>query len=158
RPRSSRIAVAASQAAFPSGGIAWTNRRRLAEHRLAFGSLIQGTSARSLHPDMTAEQQPAAPAPAPADGAPAPQRFKELNGVLIGRIDINPTLAIFRVKPDAGVFEFQPGQCVALGLPSPEGAFIQRAYSIASPPSQGGHLEFYIQLVEGGAFTSLLWE
>jgi ferredoxin--NADP+ reductase len=101
---------------------------------------------------MTSE---ASSAPAPA----APPRANiVLNATLVGREDVNPDLSIFRVLPDSGVPEFKAGQYVALGLPAPDGGAVRRAYSIASPPKQREHLEFYIQLVHGGAFTPLLWE
>jgi ferredoxin--NADP+ reductase len=53
---------------------------------------------------------------------------------------------------------FEPGQWATLGLPDPEGEgrFLKRVYSIASEPGQP-HLEFYIQLVKEGEFTTRLW-
>jgi ferredoxin--NADP+ reductase len=82
----------------------------------------------------------------------------ELNATVASRQDLNPELSIFRVLPDAGVPDFQAGQYVALGLPTPDGGAVRRAYSIASAPKEREHLEFYIQLVPGGAFTPLLWK
>lgn len=78
---------------------------------------------------------------------------------------------ILRVRPDAGVPEFVPGQYVALGLPgsaarmagaAPEDApaagdkLIKRAYSISSSPQQREYLEFYIAVVPTGALTTRL--
>ncbi|HZN55824.1 MAG TPA: hypothetical protein VFB67_10950 [Candidatus Polarisedimenticolaceae bacterium] len=66
------------------------------------------------------------------------------NASLIDRTDINPTLAIFRVRPDqvppAEEAWFLPGQYVTLGVGE-----IQRAYSIASEPDERRWLEFYIR-------------
>ena len=66
------------------------------------------------------------------------------NATLLDRIDVDSTLAIFRVRPDAvptdGGPWFLPGQYVTLGL-----ADLQRAYSIASDPDDRRWLEFYIR-------------
>ena len=43
-------------------------------------------------------------------------RDKLYNATIIERIDVNPDLARFRVKPDIPIPEFEPGQYVALGL------------------------------------------
>ena len=64
-----------------------------------------------------------------------------------------------RVEPRGWTLPpFEPGQWATLGLPDPEGEgkFLKRVYSIASAPGQP-HLEFYIQLVKEGGFTSRLW-
>lgn len=64
-----------------------------------------------------------------------------------------------RVEPRGWTLPpFEPGQWATLGLPDPEGAgkFLKRVYSIASAPGQP-HLEFYIQLVKEGGFTTRLW-
>jgi len=99
----------------------------------------------------------------------------ELNATLIAREDINPSLSIFRVKPDAGVYSFKAGQFAVMGLPfeprpdmpvrqdgdkpAPKsGEIIRRAYSIASPPHEKEFIEFYIQLVPEGLFTPMLWK
>jgi ferredoxin--NADP+ reductase len=94
-----------------------------------------------------------------------------LNSTLIQRIEVTPDLLILRVKPDAGVPEFKPGQYVALGLPGeaarypgamPEAApqapdkLIKRAYSIGSSPTQREFLEFYIAVVPDGSLTARL--
>jgi len=66
------------------------------------------------------------------------------NATLVQRTDINPTLAIFRVQPDAVPPPeepwFLPGQYVTLGVGD-----VQRAYSIASEPDERRWLEFYIR-------------
>jgi ferredoxin--NADP+ reductase len=94
-----------------------------------------------------------------------------LNSTLIQRIEVTPELLILRVKPDAGVPDFKPGQYVALGLlgsaerypgaapeaePPAADKLIKRAYSIGSSPELRDFLEFYIAVVPSGALTSRL--
>src|SRR5688572_12990077 len=82
-----------------------------------------------------------------------------LNATVVARLDLTGRLAVVRVAPqDWELPAFEPGQCATLGLPDPEGAgkFLRRVYSIASAPGQD-HLEFYIQLVKEGPFTTRLW-
>ena len=94
-----------------------------------------------------------------------------LNSTLIERIEVTPDLLILRVKPDAGVPDFKPGQYVALGLmgvaPRYIGAepevetpaadkLIKRAYSIGSSPTQREYLEFYVAVVPTGTLTTRL--
>lgn len=94
------------------------------------------------------------------------------NATLLERIDLTGKLAIFRVRPDATwgkrkdgtIPDFEPGQYVSLGLNDPadpiDGGVI-RPYSIASPPEQKDHLEFYIRYVthpqSPAPMTHLLW-
>ena len=63
-----------------------------------------------------------------------------------------------RVQPDGWELPaFEPGQFATLGLPDPAGGKpLKRVYSIASAPGEPS-LEFYLQLVKEGAFTSVLW-
>lgn len=109
-----------------------------------------------------------------------------LNATIISRRDINPSYAIFRIRPDeGGVPDFHPGQFVMLGLPKPadeaksakaldpalaakvaaaaarrgdKPRLIKRAYSIASPPSDRDALEFFVVLVDEGRLTPLMWK
>ncbi len=107
------------------------------------------------------------------EGEATALRDKYYNATIIKRIDINPDLAKFRVRPDHPLPEFDPGQYVALGLgnwePRLEGTqeeqvpekrlrkLSRRAYSISCPmlDSKGSiatvgsidYLEFYITLV-----------
>jgi len=82
------------------------------------------------------------------------------NATLVERIDLAPTLAIFRIRPDDtpvdGAPWFTPGQYVTLG----EGE-VQRAYSIASDPGDHRWLEFYIRYARvpetETPFTHVLW-
>jgi ferredoxin--NADP+ reductase len=83
------------------------------------------------------------------------------NATLVERIDIAPSLAIFRVRPDAQPAPDEPwflaGQYVTLGLGT-----LQRAYSIASEPGERRWLEFYIRYARNPEtdtpFTHRLWE
>lgn len=95
-----------------------------------------------------------------------------LNAELVNRIDITDSLAIFQIRPDAGVPDFLPGQYLALGVlgsterinhtPDPEGAkvspdkILKRAYSIGSAPTEKGYIEFYIAMVPDGLLTPRL--
>jgi ferredoxin--NADP+ reductase len=82
-----------------------------------------------------------------------------LNAVVSHREDLTERLAIVRVEPAGWTLpQFEPGQWATLGLPDPEGEgrFLKRVYSIASEPGRP-HLEFYIQLVKEGEFTTRLW-
>jgi ferredoxin--NADP+ reductase len=82
------------------------------------------------------------------------------NATLIERIELDPTLVIFRVRPDvvppSSAPWFLPGQYVTLGT-----AEIQRAYSIASEPGERRWLEFYIRFARQPAtvspLTHMLW-
>ncbi len=92
------------------------------------------------------------------------RRTVELNATLLERIDFNPELAVFRIRPDSGrIPDFEPGQYTTLGLPDPAAPpekprLIRRAYSIASSPNQKDCMEFYIVLVKEGKLTPLLWQ
>lgn len=92
-----------------------------------------------------------------------PRAPLEYNATLIWRRDIADGLALFRVKADGDPFQtFVPGQYIVLGMNHPEKGQVQRAYSIASPPSTlPGYFEFYIRYVEyptsDNPLTHLLW-
>lgn len=94
-----------------------------------------------------------------------------LNATVVSRIEVTPELIVLRIKPDAGVPDFVPGQYLALGLPgsSPRPAhfppepvpqapdkLIKRAYSIGSSPLEKEFFEFYLAIVPEGALTSRL--
>lgn len=89
------------------------------------------------------------PARAPAGAAWA------ANATLVGREDLTPAIALFRVRPDDGPRSFQPGQYLSLGLVV-GGAVVQRPYSTASGPGSD-ELEFLVRRVPGGTFTPALW-
>ena len=77
------------------------------------------------------------------------------NATLLERIELDPTLVIFRIRPDVvpppGEPWFQPGQYVTIGT-----AETQRAYSIASEPGERRWLEFYIRFAREPATVSPL--
>lgn len=97
----------------------------------------------------------------------------DLNAVVTQRIDVSPSLAIFRTVPEGWELpDFTPGQFVVLGLPPDAervegadteeetrgtGSLIKRAYSIASSSVAKEFLEFYIALVPSGALTPRLF-
>ncbi len=77
------------------------------------------------------------------------------NATLVEKIELDPTLVIFRIRPDVipapGEPWFLPGQYVTIGA-----AKIQRAYSIASEPEERRWLEFYIRFAREPATGSPL--
>jgi ferredoxin--NADP+ reductase len=91
--------------------------------------------------------------------APRPQVRREIapNATVTGRADLTETIARFRVRPDAGVPPFKPGQYFALGLEI-DGRLLQRPYSTASPAGTIDELEFLVRRVAAGTFTPRLWE
>jgi ferredoxin--NADP+ reductase len=89
----------------------------------------------------------------------------QYNASLIRREDATDSLSTFWVKFDGEPTPFQSGQYMTIGVfvadPStPTGQrIVQRPYSVASDPGVAGTegYEMYVRLVEGGAFTPLLW-
>ncbi len=82
----------------------------------------------------------------------------EYNATVTERIDLEPTLSVFRVRPDAPFSEgepwFVPGQYLTLGKNRPPGAdddprphSVRRPMSIASAPHDTDEAEFYIRRV-----------
>jgi ferredoxin--NADP+ reductase len=80
------------------------------------------------------------------------------NGRLSRWEEIAEGLAIVGVEALQDPFPFEPGQYATLGLMGNEGKLVQRPMSISSPASDLSEYEFFIRLVDGGAFTPLLWE
>jgi ferredoxin--NADP+ reductase len=80
------------------------------------------------------------------------------NGRLSRWEEVAPGLAIVGVESLDTPFPFEPGQYATLGLANAEGKLIQRPMSISSSADDLSEYEFFIRLVEGGAFTTLLWE
>ncbi|MEO5964553.1 MAG: FAD-binding oxidoreductase [Candidatus Limnocylindrales bacterium] len=78
------------------------------------------------------------------------------NATIVERLDISPTVVRLRVRPDAGVPAFEPGQYLALGVPVDERPLL-RPYSTASPLGEDEALEFLVRLVPDGALTPRLW-
>jgi len=83
----------------------------------------------------------------------------QYNARLVRREDATESLASFWVRFDGEPTPFEPGQYMTIGV-LVEGRIVQRPYSVAPPPAVIGSegYEFYIRLVEGGQFTTLLWE
>jgi Na+-transporting NADH:ubiquinone oxidoreductase subunit F len=78
------------------------------------------------------------------------------NATLTWRDDLSGAMSLLRVRPDAGIPAFRPGQYFALGLWI-DGRLVQRPYSAASTSSASGELEFLVRLVPGGELTPHLW-
>ena len=87
--------------------------------------------------------------------AEAPQ----YNAALVRREDMTDSLAYFWVRFDGEPTPFEPGQYMTIGV-MVDGKIVQRPYSVASPPIDAGTegYEFYVRLVQGGTFTTLLWD
>jgi Na+-transporting NADH:ubiquinone oxidoreductase subunit F len=84
-------------------------------------------------------------------------RIREFRGVLERMEDVSHDTRLLRIRlvePDA--IRFTPGQYVQLEAPaypgSPEPVY--RAYSIASPPNDSGHIDLLIRRVPGGICTT----
>lgn len=71
--------------------------------------------------------------------------------------EIADGLAIVGVEHLEAPFPFEPGQYGTLGLMGPE-KLVQRPMSISSSADDLSEYEFFIRLVQGGEFTTLLWE
>lgn len=70
--------------------------------------------------------------------------------------EVTPELVVWRVRPRGAGIPFYPGQYVAVGLPV-GGRLVERPYSICAAPHEP-ELEFFIELVPGGALTPRLFE
>lgn len=85
----------------------------------------------------------------------------DYNATLIGCRDVHAGLRILRVQPDAGVFDFAPGQYTTLGLPAASAHLLKRPYSISCTlltakgqlvvATRCPYLEFYVARV-GSAY------
>jgi ferredoxin--NADP+ reductase len=95
----------------------------------------------------------------PADPRPIDPDAPQYNATLVRRVDQHESLATFWVRFDAEPTPFEPGQYMTIGVFS-DGKLVQRPYSVASDPAAAGDTgyEFYVRLVDGGAFTPLLWK
>jgi ferredoxin--NADP+ reductase len=87
-----------------------------------------------------------------------------LNATLVRRVDFGDDLCVLRIRPDAGVPSFEPGQFVKLGLLArdPDGKpleeVVKRAYSLASAPTDHDGLELYLVKVREGELTPEVWD
>jgi ferredoxin--NADP+ reductase len=79
------------------------------------------------------------------------------NGRISRWEEISPGLAIVAVEALESPFAFEPGQYATLGLMGREGKLVQRPMSISSSADDLSEYEFFIRLVDQGAFTPLLW-
>ena len=87
-------------------------------------------------------------------------KLLEYNATLVAREDLEPTLSIFRLRPDSVEHHgegpwFVPGQYVTIGMnrevvegaSDPRPLSVRRPMSIASSPDEMPELEFYIRKV-----------
>src|SRR3954464_770634 len=74
---------------------------------------------------------------------------------LVERVDFSPDLMMAKFKM-ADSIAFEPGQYATIAVEDGN-RLIQRPYSIVSSPREP-FLEFYLELVPGGALTPRLWE
>lgn len=99
---------------------------------------------------VAAPRRPMTPPRVPGASAAAP------NAEIVERVDVSPSIARFRLRPDAGVPAFQAGQYFALGIDD-AGRPLQRPYSTASARGEDDTLEFLVRLVPHGELTPRLW-
>ncbi len=102
-------------------------------------------------------------------------KLLEYNATLVERIDLEPALTIFKVKPDQILRKdegpwFLPGQYLTIGLnrevvegkEDPRPISVRRPMSDSSAPEEGDTVEFYIRYVNHPEsdlpLTHLMWE
>jgi len=92
------------------------------------------------------------------DGAEIAADAPAYNASLTRRDDETDSLGYFWVTFDGPPTPFVAGQYMTIGV-FVDGRIVQRPYSVASPPAVAGTdgYEMYVRLVQGGAFTPLLW-
>lgn len=98
---------------------------------------------------------PRRPLPETASGAPT-TAVPEANATIVGRADLGPAVATFRIRPDAPLPAAAPGQYFAIGVPV-DGRLLQRSYSTSTGPGAQDELEFLVRRVPDGALTPRLW-
>jgi ferredoxin--NADP+ reductase len=83
---------------------------------------------------------------------------EQYNASIVRRVDMHESLIYVWVKFDGEPTPFISGQYMTIGVFA-DGKLVQRPYSVASDPARAGDTgyEFYVRLVQGGAFTPLLW-
>lgn len=86
---------------------------------------------------------------------PRPRPVPTANATLVARLDATPSMARFRIRPDAGPLHFVAGQYALIGLA--DSVAPPRPYSIASRPG-ARDVEFVISLVPDGILTPRLFE
>src|SRR5262245_4055704 len=71
-----------------------------------------------------------------------------INAQVVERSEIARGLVVTKIRPDAPLGRFEPGQFVRLGVkevsadPAANGKLVRRAYSIASAPKSTEYVEF----------------
>jgi ferredoxin--NADP+ reductase len=80
------------------------------------------------------------------------------NAEIVFRRDVTENLCILKILPAGGVPHFRSGQYLTIGLEQADsGKLLQRAYSVASSPSEKDGFEFFIAKVEDGQLTPQLF-
>lgn len=125
---------AAQRARLAAAGLAVA----VAPRRTAGGPTGAAAAAIASDPGVAAR-----PAVDPAAASRAP-------GTLIARVDVSPSVALFRIARPAGL-AFEAGQAIKVGVGG-----VRRSYTIASAPGDPV-LELCIERVPGGALTSRLF-
>lgn len=80
---------------------------------------------------------------------------RDFLGEVVALENLTHDVKSLRIALQDGPIDFQAGQYVNLFLPGIDAA---RAFSIANPPSDDGHVELQIRRVPGGAATSYVHE
>jgi ferredoxin--NADP+ reductase len=94
----------------------------------------------------------------PADTREIEPEAPQYNASIVRREDLHESLIYVWVRFDEEPTPFVSGQYMTIGVFA-DGKLVQRPYSVASDPAAAGDTgyEFYVRLVQGGAFTPLLW-
>jgi ferredoxin-NADP reductase len=84
-------------------------------------------------------------------------QFKTLDARLLRSVSLSEFTKHLELEVN-GVsrFGYVPGQWLSVKATSPEGEEITRAYSIASPPSENGHIAFCLNRVDEGFMSNYL--
>lgn len=80
---------------------------------------------------------------------------RDFCGAVVALEDLTHDVKGVRVAFEGDAIDFQAGQYVYLTLPGVEGT---RAFSIASPPRENGHIELQVRRVPGGQGTAYVHE
>ncbi len=80
---------------------------------------------------------------------------RDFTASVVGLENLTHDVKGVRLAIQGDSIDFQAGQYIDLHLPGVDGT---RAFSIANPPSDSGHVELQIRLVPGGAATTYVHE
>ncbi len=84
--------------------------------------------------------------------------FKTFNAHVLCSVALSEfTLHLELEVDDVSRFGFVPGQWLSVKANTPDGEEITRAYSIASPPSENGHLALCLNRVDAGFMSNHLF-